>query len=317
MQWEIIATKGASTVIVLAFFALIVFFLRFLYGPKGKFRDPVWDKWNEEARLQLEKEVDGKADKRLKKAFLDYADTFRTGEAAEDNPLAVKVEHSLRVLAIAEEIAASEPAFAEHNKGRALRLSALFHDVGRFEQYSRYKTFIDSQSCNHGAFGARVLRRQGFLRNETRQMQSAVLSAVAIHNRLHEPKGYSKDVLDVLRALKDADKLDILRVLAETLTPGAKRDEVVLLHLKEEEGRYSAAVLQALEEDRVALYADMRYVNDFRILLCTWVSDMHYDTTRRILKREGHLPPILAGLANIPEVQEKARNKVEQHLEPF
>lgn len=314
MQWELILTKGASTAIVLGFFALIVVFLRFLYGPKGRFRDPLWDKWNEEARLKLEKEVDAKTDERLKEAFLAYARSFESGDAAADAPISLKVEHSLRVLAVAEEIAASEPAFAGHDKGRALRLAALFHDVGRFEQYTKYKTFTDAHSCNHGVLGARVLRRQGFLRNETREMRTLVLGAVAAHNRLREPKGYAGTTLDVLRGLKDADKLDILRVLAETLAPGGDRDDVVLLHLRDEDGSYSPPILRALEEDRVALYADMRYVNDFRILLCTWVSDLHYDASRRIMKREGRLVSILDGLSNIPPVQEIARNKVERYF---
>lgn len=314
MQWELALTKGASALIVLGFFGLIVLFLRFLYGPKGKFRDPVWDKWNEEARLQLEKEIDEKADRRLKKAFLEYAQGFRSDKADEDAAIALKIDHSLRVLAYAEQIAAAEPVFAGHNIGRALRLAALFHDLGRFEQYRRFKTFADAVSCNHGTFGVKVLREQGFLRNESPEMRQLVFGAIAAHNRLAEPKGFRGDQLEVLRGLKDADKLDILRVLEEKLAPGAEKDYVALLHLKDEDGRYSPAVLQAFEEGRVALYADMRYFNDFRILLCSWLPDMHYDVSRRLLKREGRLDSIISGLANVPEVQDKVKKAAERYL---
>ena len=314
MQWDLILTKGFSVAIMLGLFALIVVFLRFLYGPKGIFRDPVWDKWNEEARRKLEREEDAKADERLKRAFLAYARGFLSGGAAEDAPVALKIDHTLRVLACAEQIAADEAAFAEHNTGRALRIAALFHDVGRFEQYKKFRTFTDAESCNHGALGARILRREGFLRNETRQMRGLVMGAVAAHNSLKLPARYSGVALDILRGLKDADKLDILRVLSEKLAPGAKKDEVVMLHLKDEDGRFSAPVLDALKAERVALYADMRYYNDFRLLLCSWIFDLHFAASCRMMQSEGHLDALIAGLANIPEAQAIAREKMERRF---
>ena len=314
MQWDLILTKGFSVAIMLGLFALIVVFLRFLYGPKGIFRDPVWDKWNEEARRKLEQDEDAKADARLKRAFLAYAKGFLSGDAAEDAPVELKIEHTLKVLAYAEKIVAGEQAFADHNTGRALRIAALFHDVGRFEQYRTFRTFTDAESCNHGALGARILRREGFLRNETRQMRGLVMGAVAAHNSLKLPARYSGVALDVLCGLKDADKLDIFRVLSEKLAPGAEKDAVALLHLKDEDGLFSAPVLAALEEGRVALYSDMRYYNDFRLLLCSWVFDLHFETSCRMMQSEGHLDAVISGLANIPETQAIAREKVERRF---
>lgn len=314
MEWEPMLTKGANAAIVLAFFGLIVLFLRFLYGPKGILRSPEWDKWNEQARRELEQEVDAKADKALERAFHDYAASWMTGNEEDDAPLHLKIEHSLCVLAHAREIAAAEPAFAGHDTGRALRLSSLFHDVGRFEQYRKYKTFADARSCNHGLLGAGIIRRQGFLKNETPEMRRMVKAAVASHNRITPPKAFSGEVRDVLDGLRDADKLDILRVMAANLAPGAAGDDVVLLHLEDKDGAWSPEVEAALDAGRTALYADMRYVNDFRILLCTWIFSLRFDASRRILQREGHLDAILAGLGNIPAVQAKAAKLVAAEL---
>ena len=44
--------------------------------------------------------------------------------------------------------------------GTVAEAIALFHDVGRFPQYARYKTFRDSISTNHAALGASVLFEQ-------------------------------------------------------------------------------------------------------------------------------------------------------------
>ena len=80
----------------------------------------------------------------------------------------------------------------------------------------------------------------------------------------------------------------------------------MLLHLADEPQRYSPAVLSALEEGRTALYRDMRYYNDFRIVLCTWVFGLHFPAALRIVKREGNLKRIIDGLAAVPEVRAKA-----------
>jgi putative nucleotidyltransferase with HDIG domain len=314
MNWELFYTKGAAVALVVFFFLLIVFFLRFLYGPKGIFRDPQWDAWNREERDREEKAKVAKVKQGYKDAFLNYARSFHSGDAEENAARELKVDHSLRVLAHAEKLAATEPAFADPIAAKALWLAALFHDVGRFEQFRRYHTFADALSCNHGALGARITRSQGFLRGESPEVQRLVLSAIAAHNKLKEPAGLRGRTLDVLLALKDADKLDILRVMAANLAPGAKGDGAVLLHLKDEPLLWSAAVEQSLEEGRVALYSDMRYVNDFRLLLCTWLHDFRYRASLAIVRREGHFTAILAGLAPLPDLQRKAAAVVRQYL---
>lgn len=84
----LILTKGGSTLLMLGMCAALVWFLRFLYGPKGIFRDPQWDTaptpypW-----LEAHKE-----------AFLAYAKEFYTGKPEDDTLLLLKQEHSLRVL---------------------------------------------------------------------------------------------------------------------------------------------------------------------------------------------------------------------------
>lgn len=48
----LVLEKAGQYVLIIAFFGSIIWFLRFLYGPKGVFRDPTWDRWNEDARRE-------------------------------------------------------------------------------------------------------------------------------------------------------------------------------------------------------------------------------------------------------------------------
>ena len=296
--------------------AAIVFFLRFLYGPKGRFRDPEWDAWNEAARLQLEKEMDIKEFALFREAFTAYARSWFTGDPKVGRHLTLKLDHSFRVCAHVSELAACEPALADREVSRALKIAALFHDVARFEQFVTFKTFADELSWNHGVIGARTVLRQGFIKKEPSAVRRLILGAVALHNRPVLPTALPEKLRLVLSALRDADKLDILRVMEGHLKPDGIVDNVVLLHLADEPERCSPVVLSALEERRTALYRDMRYYNDFRIVLCTWVFDLHFPTALHIVKREGYIERIIDGLAAVPEVREKAGVAVKAVLEP-
>lgn len=308
-------TKGFSTALVLGFFAAIIFLLRFLYGPKGVFRDPKWDAWNEQARIELGQQLDARADEALREEFSRYAESFMSGDEEKDRHLRLKVDHTFRVCAYAGELAASEKILSGYEVSRAIRIAALFHDVGRFEQHRRYHTFADPASCNHGVMGAKVLRAKQFLAKEPRGFQQLVLTTVAAHNRVSIPAAVSGDLRCVLSAVRDADKLDILRIMEEYLTPGSE-DNVVLLHLKDEPHQYTASILAALEQGRIALYKDMRYYNDFRILLCSWLYDLQYPSSLRIAMREHHLSGIMQGLSSLPDVFARVKKSTDAILGP-
>lgn len=47
-----LGTSTGRVALIIFFFALIIGFLRLLYGPKGVLRDPRWDELNEEFRAQ-------------------------------------------------------------------------------------------------------------------------------------------------------------------------------------------------------------------------------------------------------------------------
>lgn len=51
------ATRWGQYAMIITFFGLVITFLRVLYGPKGFFRDPEWDRWNEEALRKEEEDA--------------------------------------------------------------------------------------------------------------------------------------------------------------------------------------------------------------------------------------------------------------------
>lgn len=226
--------------------------------------------------------------------FFDYAARERALETGDTGPIDLKIRHSREVLATARAIVA-EGAMAPGQR-RACLLAALYHDVARFEQYRRYRTFRDQESCNHGLAGVRILKREGRLNAEPAHLRRRILAAVGLHNRFALPPHLPEETALVTHVVRDADKLDILRVMHENLCGPEPYHPTVVLGLPDDPALVSAEVLRAARERRVASYADLASVNDLRVLLGTWLYDMHFAASRRQFAAAGHARGLLEGL---------------------
>jgi len=234
--------------------------------------------------------------------FTSYAATKRALEQGDASPLDLKLRHSLEVLENARHTVGGEGF--DPQTARVCLLAALYHDVGRFEQYLRYHTFRDRESCNHGQMGVRVLKAERRLANESPQTRKLVMAAVGMHNRFTLPKGTPENITLVTNVVRDADKLDILRVMDEHLSGPGPYNPTVVLQQPDDPTIASETILQAVREKRVAAYADLRCVNDFRLLLGTWFFDLHFASSRRKFIEDGHAQSLLRGMPDtVPQAE--------------
>ena len=69
----------------------------------------------------------------------------------------MKQEHSIRVMEISKQIAQGLNLNEEQVK--VATLIGLLHDVARFEQFTKYRTFNDNESIDHGDYGVAILEK--------------------------------------------------------------------------------------------------------------------------------------------------------------
>jgi predicted acetyltransferase len=146
-----------------------------------------------------------------KRAFAAYV----TGYNAKDPKVALKIAHTYRVAALCERLARSI-GMPEDACGMAW-LCGLLHDIGRFEQLRRYGTFNDAKSIDHAACSAEALFVQGHIREYLADpaWDSLLETAVRTHSAYRLPRGLDARTLQFCNLLRDADKIDILRVNVE------------------------------------------------------------------------------------------------------
>ena len=276
------------------------------------------------AALQCRKEQHMQDISSHKFFFTAFFESFLAREEEDKAPLRLKYEHSMRVFAHAERLAGDGEFAAATERlplplsllKRAALLAALYHDVARFPQFFRWRTFRDTQSVNHGHFGVKILKAEAALKAERPELRRLVQSALILHNRYSLPPTLPPDIRLIADVVRDADKLDICRVIAAHLASGEARSSTVLLSVQDDPELFTPKVLEDALARRVAAYTDLRSVNDFRVLLGTWQYDLRFACSRRKLAGEGHLQRLLEELPPLPALR-AAREQLLDDLKPY
>ena len=245
--------------------------------------------------------------------FSDYTRSFYSVVREEQKNIDLKVRHTSEVCALTVQIAAG--LSLDENKGLIAEAAALFHDLGRFPQYAKYKTFRDSISVNHGKLGAEVLIQEKVLRNLPENEQSITINTVKFHNAIAIPDLKEGDEMLILKMIRDADKLDIWRIFlgfCET-GPSDKKASETGLGLPDMPG-YSDEVLASIFNKQTASLKSLRSLNDFKIMLMSWVYDLNFGPSVKLLVERDYLNKLASLLPETGDIR-KATALLAQYLD--
>ena len=244
--------------------------------------------------------------------FRDHILTFQEITPIHQQSLDLKEEHTFRVCAATERIASGLGLL--ENDLRIAFTTALFHDLGRFPQYQKYRTFRDPDSDNHAKLSLWELNRHRVLHGLNFSERQVISRAIFFHNRLHLPENLDSQTLLHCRLIRDADKVDILRVMTEHFqTDESLRNPVITLGL-EADSPVREEVYRMLLDGRIMNYAQLRNTNEFKVLQMSWVFDMHFRPTFEILKERDNIAVLAATLPDTPLLRE-ALDFVNSHIE--
>jgi hypothetical protein len=234
--------------------------------------------------------------------FSRYVRSFAPRSEEERRNFLLKERHTREVLRNAERIAREEGLSRE--KARVAAAAALLHDVGRFPQLARYGTFRDASSVNHGLLGARVIEEEGLLAGLPEAERDVILAVVRYHNAFRVPDLGRPEAELCLRLIRDADKLDIWRVFSEWHdTPPGERSAAANLGLSPKDA-CTDAVLDAVKEGRIPSIDICRTGKDYVLVQLSWVHDLTFRTSFRILLKRDVLGRLGRVLPDGPAVRE-------------
>ncbi len=227
--------------------------------------------------------------------FDSYVEPYLDTDQEGAGNIQLKIVHTRKVCQAMELLCAGE-ALSQLDT-RIAAATALLHDVGRFPQYRRWRTFRDSDSDNHARLAIEVIRAERLLAGLPPNEQLFIEEAVRFHNLLDTPDQIQSPSPLFINLIRDADKLDIWRIFAELLAmPSNERPSAATLGFDDLPDEVSESCISALSNGTIVQLKDVRSLNDFKLLQISWIYDLNFDTTRHILLERGHIPALAAFL---------------------
>ena len=249
-----------------------------------------------------------------RKAFERYLEPYDL----KDPRIALKAAHTFRVAGLCDRIARAA-GFTPAGVDLAW-LCGLLHDIGRFEQLRRWGTFHDERSAGHAAIGVDALfdgaahladpafanvpatdegalARDGAFLAHARETGSIrafvaedgaddlVRAAVAHHSGYRLPDGLDARTQALCGVVRDADKIDILRVDCEDTVEtviGATEDELL-------SSEVSPAVEDAFFSHRTATVEERSTPLDHVVNLTCFAYELAFPASLEIMVGQGYL----------------------------
>ncbi len=235
----------------------------------------------------------------VKDAFRSYTARYDI----TDEKIKLKVDHTYRVAELCERIAKTQGL--QGADADLAWVTGMLHDVGRFEQLRIYGTFSDAKSIDHAQFGADILFHEGRIRDYLSDPAQDRLIETAI--RSHSLYRLSEDLDDrtlmYCRILRDADKIDILKVNVDVpleeiynTTTGELRTSQV-----------TETVMESFQEEHATLRSLIKTPVDHVVGHISLVFELVYPISRQIVVQQGYLDKLLAFESENPVTREQFR----------
>ena len=202
------------------------------------------------------------------------------------------------------EMLAQHLGLNEHDKLLAAMIG-LFHDVGRFYQFTVYRTFNDALSENHAKLGLKVLDKLDLMQKLPPDDLAVLRFAIGNHNAKVIAPTDDKRKLSFAKLIRDADKIDIYRVLKPYLEPtdgtGCSPD-----------------FLQLFIEGKQCDYTKMRTQDDRKLVRLMWIYDIYYSWSLQQILKQNYVEDIIGKLPQDDKMQlgfDRLRAYIKQKLE--
>ena len=220
---------------------------------------------------------------KAKNTFTKYVNKFDLKEPSIER----KLEHSFRVMEISKKIATNLKL--EKEKIEVATLIGLLHDIGRFEQYTQYKTFSDLKSFDHGDYGVELLEENNRIREfiATDKYDTTIKKAIKNHNKFEIEQGLNEEEVLFSKIIRDADKLDIFYEVIEMFWENKKEEkERGELTSKIKEQFYNGKIINKKD------IADNEYTNKI-VQVIAFIYDINFPISFEIIKREKYIDRII------------------------
>lgn len=212
--------------------------------------------------------------------FQEHVDSYFSEKLQSKAEIRFRIEHIRHVTEFCKKLA-EELRWVEKDILTAQIIGKL-HDVGRFSQYAEFGTFIDADSVNHSERGFNIVKNSTVLSALSSRRRSIVLDGIRYHNDKKYHDNCNPDSIPFIKLVRDADKLDKLRIAR--LTIQCRKDEIAGPSLNVmTDGPVTAAVLDQIHAHIMVSKKNIQSEMDFRLMQMSLVFDINYSPAYKLI----------------------------------
>ena len=250
---------------------------------------------------------------RMHEWMSQYMKSFYSDDEEVQRGILIKEKHTGYVTANCVELA-KFLKLSTHDVELA-EIIGLFHDVGRFRQYSIYKTFNDADSEDHADLALKVIDELEFFKELAASDYKIVKFAIQNHNKMTIAPTDDERKKFFAEIIRDADKLDVYRVLEPFL---AQANVDKMPNFIKSTSRLVADVSPDFVENFVtgkqADYRKIRTNGDRKIVRLMWIYDINFSWTMRKIVERGYIEKIVENLPMDEKIAAGVR-RLRQHVD--
>jgi hypothetical protein len=232
--------------------------------------------------------------------FEEYAGRVHCQDAEVEANIRLKLAHTYRVC---ENITIISGSLGLNGEDLALAQAiALLHDVGRFEQLRGFGSFDDRMTLDHAMLGLKVINRAGILCSLPKRERNLIRRSIWHHNKYGIPVTEKADVAFFSKLLRDADKLDIVGVVALHFETRDQHPNRALDFGLADDLELTQDAVSDIMHGKMVRINVLKTLGDLRLLYLSWIFDINFPITLALIKEKGYLERLLADLSMQPEI---------------
>lgn len=241
----------------------------------------------------------------LKQWFTAFVAPFYTdGDDFLNENLKLKECHTHRVCDEMRQLTAA--LRLDDEDARLAEAIALLHDVGRFPQLQKYRTYKDHESENHCLLGVKVLQEAGVLERIDPDERAIILTSIEFHGAKELPELDTHTAL-FAKLIRDADKIDIFNLLVENYRILAETPEKFPWKVEfPDTDECNPEIIDAIMNRQLISYTKIKTINDAKLLQLGWVYDIYFDCSLKQIYDRGYLHGIIELLPKTEQVEQAA-----------
>jgi len=168
--------------------------------------------------------------------------------------------------------------------------------LGRFRQLAEFDTFSDEKSVDHAEEAVKILKEESLFNDLMISNKELIFAAILNHNKFKIQEGLTGQEMLHAKLIRDADKLDIFRVLTEYyINRNSKANHTLIWELPKGNS-VSPSVSKEILAGKMVTKKNIASEMDVKIMQLSWVYDLNFRASFEFLLKNRYLESVYNSL---------------------